>query len=68
MLGELLTRAYLILLRRDHQEWDIGLTETGVWLAITNPTPTSEHVIAAYSLDELGMRLDDLALKQGKIK
>jgi hypothetical protein len=60
---DMFTSAYLILLRNDYPAWDIGMDEYGAWLAITNPTPTSEISLTEHTLPELALRLDDMKIR-----
>lgn len=43
-------------LRRDHPEWEILCNS--VWMAISRPTQTSEHILWAHDLDELRTKLE----------
>lgn len=43
-------------LRRDHPEWEVF--NNRVWMAISRPTQTSEHIIWAHDLGALRVKLD----------
>lgn len=50
-------------IRSKHKIWDLGRIENGKWMALRNPTPTSEYVVVRDTLAELDARLDDLGFR-----
>lgn len=58
--GTIPTMDELRAIRSKHKVWDLGRIENGKWMALRNPTPTSEYVVVRDTLAELDARLDDL--------
>ncbi len=55
------------VMERYGEDWSISRSdEPDVWTAVCRPKPTALHVLVAYSLPELGEKLDKASRDKGQ--